>query len=94
MIKHVIAEKPRQWHLIIPFVVWALREVPNATTGISPHELVYGTTPRGSLTFLKEIWADEIELPTNIGREPIIYLKKLKENICKFQRLSSVEICR
>lgn len=30
---------------------------------------------------LKEIWAEEIELPENIGKEPITYLKKLKENI-------------
>src|SRR6218665_727459 len=32
MIHHAIIDNPRQWHKIIPFTVWAIREVPNATT--------------------------------------------------------------
>lgn len=55
MIKCVIAEHPRQWHKVIPFVVWALREVPNATTGISAWQMVYGNIPQGPLTLLKEV---------------------------------------
>src|SRR6218665_817932 len=54
MIHHVIIDNPRQWHKIIPFTVWAIREVPNATTGVAPYMLVYGRLPRGPLAVLKE----------------------------------------
>ena len=39
---HVIIDNPRQWHKIIPFTVWAIRDVPNATTGVAPYMQVYG----------------------------------------------------
>src|SRR6218665_2612976 len=49
MIHHVIKDNPRQWHKTIPFTVWAIREVLNATTGIAPYMLVCGRLPRGPL---------------------------------------------
>jgi len=42
-----------QWNNYVPLLVLALREVPNATTGVSPYMLVYGRTPRGPLAVLK-----------------------------------------
>ena len=36
MLSHVVQEHQRQWHKYVPLMVWALREVPNATTGVSP----------------------------------------------------------
>lgn len=72
---------PRGWHRLLPFVVWSLREVPNSTTHVSPHTLVFGTLPRGPLTVLKESWAGERELPFSIGKKPEEYLQTLKENL-------------
>jgi len=46
----------RQWHLLVPYLVWSLREVPNSTTGYSPHLLLFGCMPRGPLFILKESW--------------------------------------
>lgn len=43
--------------------------------------MVYGNIPRGPLTLLKEVWANEIEIPDNIGMKPLDYLKKLKESL-------------
>ena len=83
MIHHVIVENPRQWHKIIPFTVWALREVPNSTTGVAPYMLVYGKIPRGPLTILKESWNKEINLPPKIGIQPAKYLKNLREDMEK-----------
>jgi len=43
MLSHIIQQHQRQWHKYLPLAVWALREVPNATsTGTSPYMLVYG----------------------------------------------------
>jgi len=36
MLRHVVQVHQRQWHKYVPLMVWALREVPNATTGVSP----------------------------------------------------------
>src|SRR6218665_3168636 len=83
MIHHVIIDNPRQWHKIIPFTVWAIREVPNATTGVTPYMLVYGRLPRGPLAVLKERWTGDINLPSRLGLQPKKYLQKMKENLEK-----------
>ncbi|GFT20308.1 transposon Ty3-I Gag-Pol polyprotein [Trichonephila clavipes] len=36
MIHHVIREDPRSWDRQLPFLLFAYREVPNITTGVSP----------------------------------------------------------
>ena len=54
MLHHIIQQHQRQWHRFIPLAVWALREVPSATTGVSPYRMVYGRVPRGPLTILKK----------------------------------------
>ena len=37
----------RAWHKAVPFLVWCMREVPNATTGVSSFVLQYGLQPKG-----------------------------------------------
>jgi len=54
MLYHVIQRHGRMWHQFVPLILWALREVPNATSGVSPYKLVYGRNPRGPLSILKE----------------------------------------
>src|SRR6218665_2964263 len=83
MIHHVIIDNPRQWHKIIPFTVWAIREVPNATTGVAHYMLVYGRLPRGPLAVLKESWTGDINLPARLGLHAKKYLQKMKENLEK-----------
>jgi len=70
MLFHVIQQHGRQWHRVIPMAVWALREVPNATAGVSPYMLVYGRLPRGPLAVLKESWTDLVSADLGkAGRE-------------------------
>ncbi|GFX98558.1 hypothetical protein TNCV_1501361 [Trichonephila clavipes] len=56
MLHHIIREEGRSWHRHIPFLLWAYREVPNATTGTPPFLLMYGRDPKGPLSILKSIW--------------------------------------
>ena len=44
----------RAWHKAVPFLVWVLRESPNATTGLSPFPLQHGIPPRGILNLFKQ----------------------------------------
>ena len=78
---HVIRETPREWHKVIPYIVWAYREVPNSTTSVAPYTLLYGRLLKGSLAILKNSWAGELELPSNLGKSVAAYLQELKENL-------------
>ena len=44
------------WDKLIPYQLFAYREVPQASTGFSPFQLVYGRQVRGPLDVLKEEW--------------------------------------
>ncbi|GFX02837.1 retrovirus-related Pol polyprotein from transposon 17.6 [Trichonephila clavipes] len=58
----------RSWHRHIPFLLWAYREVPNATTGTPPFLLMYGRDPKGPLSILKLISTGNTLLPLNMKR--------------------------
>ena len=81
MIGKLVHDDPKGWWNLLPFVLWALREVPNETTGVAPFTLVYGTLPRGPLTVLKSAWEGEIRIPLSLGKGPTEYLQSLKENL-------------
>ncbi|GFQ67418.1 gag-Pol polyprotein [Trichonephila clavata] len=69
---------PRNWDRQLPFLLFAYREVPNTTTGVSPFRLLYGREARGPLAILKSSWAGEIHLPTNISQSAADYLQEMK----------------
>jgi len=83
MLSHVVRDHQRQWHKFVPLIVWASREAPNATTGVSPYMLVYGRVPRGPLAVLKETWAGEREIPPDLGKPVEDYLLDLREKLCE-----------
>jgi len=49
-----VREFGRSWHKTVLFIVWVLRESPNATTGVSPFLLQYGIHPHGVFSLLKD----------------------------------------
>jgi len=61
--------------------VWALRKVPNATTGVSPYLLVYGRVPRGPLAILKETWYGEREVSPSLSQPVQEYLQDLRDKM-------------
>ncbi|GFT01482.1 retrovirus-related Pol polyprotein from transposon 17.6 [Trichonephila clavipes] len=90
MIHHVIREDPRSWDRQLPFLLFAYREVPNTTTGVSPFRLLYGREARGPLAILKSSWAGEIHLPTNISQSAADYLQEMKINMEKAAESASL----
>ncbi|GFX60518.1 hypothetical protein TNCV_1182371 [Trichonephila clavipes] len=90
MIHHVIREDPRSWDRQLPFLLFAYREVPNTTTGVSPFRLLYGRETRGPLAILKSSWAGEIHLPTNISQSAADYLQEMKINMEKAAESASL----
>ena len=62
-------------------MVWDLREVPNATTGVSPYLLVYGRVPRGPLSILKEVWSGDRGVSQSLSRPVEEYLQDLRDKM-------------
>ena len=59
MLKRMIHDEPDSWDRLLPYVLFAYREVPEVSTGFFPFELVYGWPVRGPLSVVKEAWVDK-----------------------------------
>uniref|UniRef100_A0A9J8D001 Gypsy retrotransposon integrase-like protein 1 n=1 Tax=Cyprinus carpio carpio TaxID=630221 RepID=A0A9J8D001_CYPCA len=59
MLRRVAAEEKRDWDLMIPYVLFGIREVPQASTGFTPFELLFGRQPRGLLEVAREAWEQQ-----------------------------------
>ena len=66
-----------EWDNLLPYVLFAYREVPQATTGFSPFELIFGRDVRGPLDVLKEGWSTQREEEDSI----VEYVSKVRERI-------------
>ena len=84
-IKQIISklafDHPKQWHKILPFFLWSMREVPNRTTGVPPNMLCFGRLLRGPLSILKESWTGERDMPIVSNRSIEEYLSDLKQKL-------------
>ena len=56
MLRRFSDEEGKEWDKMIPYILFAYREVPQATTGFSPFELLFGRDVRGPLDVLRELW--------------------------------------
>lgn len=63
-LRKFVTDTGRDWDKWLPFVLFAYGEVPQASTGFSPFELLYGWQVQGPLDLLKKAWiapADKTE---------------------------------
>ena len=56
MLRKSAAEKGKDWDKLVPNLLFAYREVSQASTGFFPFELFYGQDVRGPLDILRESW--------------------------------------
>ncbi|MGH0122279.1 UNVERIFIED_CONTAM: hypothetical protein FKN15_040606, partial [Acipenser sinensis] len=77
MLRKVIGKDGKDWDLLLPYLMFAVREVPQASTGFSPFELLYGRQPRGILDIAKETW----ECQTSRGRNVVDYIVQMQDRI-------------
>jgi hypothetical protein len=60
IIRKLCFELPRDWDKYLTAALFAYREAPQASTGFSPFELLYGRTVRGPMMIMKELMTKEI----------------------------------
>ncbi|KAL2099488.1 hypothetical protein ACEWY4_003882 [Coilia grayii] len=56
MLRKFVAVNGKDWDRWLPYLLFAYQEVPQASTGFSPFELLYGRQVRGPLDVLRETW--------------------------------------
>jgi len=86
MLCKFVDETGSDWDQWLPYLLFAYREVPQASTGFSPFELLFGHEVRGPLTLLKEMW----EGPS-MEKEPlnvVSYVLQMREKLEKMTTLA------
>ncbi|KAL0195135.1 hypothetical protein M9458_008707, partial [Cirrhinus mrigala] len=78
MLKRVAAEDRKDWDLMLPYVLFGVREVPQASTGFTPFELLFGRQPRGLLDVAREAWEQQQPAPL---RSAIEHVREMRERI-------------
>ena len=91
MLQKMCQERPKNWDRYIPAVLFAFREAPQASTGFSPFELLYGRTTRGPMQALKEIWTEAETLETQNTYQYVLDLRNRLEKTCQIARESLME---
>ncbi|KAI7796732.1 hypothetical protein IRJ41_005254, partial [Triplophysa rosa] len=84
MIRKFVHEDAKNWDKWLEPLLFAVREVPQASTGFSPFELLFGRQPRGVLDVLRETWEDG---PSNSKNE-IQHVLDLRTKLHTLGRLS------
>ena len=56
MLKKVAIQEGKDWDKMLPYVLFAYREVPHSSTGFYPIELLYVREVQGPLDVIKETW--------------------------------------
>ena len=94
MLRKMASEKPKDWDRYVPAILFAYREMPNESTGFLPFELLYGRTPRGPVTILREVWTGSRQ--DQEVRNTYQYVLDLRNSLSETCRLAqeSVRVAR
>ncbi|GBN20764.1 Retrovirus-related Pol polyprotein from transposon 297 [Araneus ventricosus] len=68
-------------YIYLTCYLFAYREVPHSTTGLSPYQMVYGRLPRGPLALMRDSWTGKRNIPLAVSRSIEKYLKNLRQNL-------------
>ena len=88
MLKQVLltmcAERPNDWDKHLPALLFAVREIPQESLGISPFELLYGRNVRSPMQILRELWSvEETDEHAWLKYQYVIDLRERLEKTCK-----------
>ncbi|CAL9691326.1 unnamed protein product [Knipowitschia caucasica] len=84
MLRKVVSSTGADWDQWLPYLLFAYREVPQASTGFSPFELLYGHQVRGPLDLLKDYW----ERTETEGDNIVSFVIKMRERLEGMSTLS------
>ncbi len=88
MLRKFVSKSGSDWDQWLPYLLFAYREVPQASTGFSPFELLYGQQVRGPLDLLKEQW----EGPKDGTCSVVQYVIQMRERLEEMTSLAQENI--
>jgi transposase InsO family protein len=74
-------EHKNNWTAYLGPALWAMREAKNTTTGLPPHVMVFGHSPRGPLAILRDTWTGECDFPQELKTDAVKYLSELRDKL-------------
>ena len=89
MLNKTASEEGKNWDHLIPFLLFAYREVPQESTGFSPFEMLYGRDVRGPLDILKESWEADKRNDQNIVSYIMLMRERMSEEAQVNQQATS-----
>ena len=78
MLQKFAADEPESWDKYIPYLLFAYQEVPQASTGFSPFELLYGHAVRGPLQILRESWTGDMSQENSVVQHVVEMREQLQ----------------
>uniref|UniRef100_A0A1X7UTX2 Integrase catalytic domain-containing protein n=1 Tax=Amphimedon queenslandica TaxID=400682 RepID=A0A1X7UTX2_AMPQE len=57
MLRKAVTKEKKDWDKLIPYLLFAYREMPQASTGFSPFELLYGRAVKEPLDIIRDTWS-------------------------------------
>lgn len=85
MLRKFVSETGKDWDKWLPYLLFAYREVPQASTGFSPFELLYAHQVRGLLDMLRESW-EEADAPG--GLNVVSFVLRMRDQLMKTAALA------
>lgn len=83
MLQKFVSDTGREWDQWLPFLLFAYREVPQASTGFSPFELLYGWEVQGPLDLLRKTWTATETKSTEQGI--VQYVLQMRDQLSKYR---------
>ena len=84
MLRKTARTEGKDWDKLLPYLLFAYREVPQSSTGFSPFELLYGRPIRGPLDILRESWEAEKKTDESV----VSHILSIREKLEKMSELA------
>ena len=88
MLRKFVDADAGNWDTLLPYVLFAYREAPQASTGFSPNELVFGRQLRGPLDVMKEVWTDS-QQPQPEAKSVIQHMLNIRDRLDRCQEVAN-----
>ncbi|XP_078242488.1 uncharacterized protein LOC144587040 [Pogona vitticeps] len=86
MIRAYLAENPNNWDQKLQSLLFAYRSVPQASTGFSPFELLFGRRVKGPLDLIKQNWE---QITQDDPQDVVTYIDTLMNDLKKNLELAA-----
>ena len=88
MLRKFLSDTGKDWDKWLPFLLFAYREVPQAYTGFSPFELLYGWPVQGPLDLLIQNWEKKVTTDGEKGQGVVQFVLQMRDRRSAGERRS------